>query len=237
MPLFVYNKSSVAKVLSGTNITVSALSSVNVTSELKDKTVSERMALETQKGTSLIYKWSGVAEYETFPLRTIDINQEFDIVSLKTLVTELSDKLNNEANCHRICCRAMYGDMLLGVSGDRDVSAAQLNAAESGTFKKTFVTTLKTSQGEPHSWINGDLLLTATENVVASGVNAPTIAPSSPKWNCGRSIVTVTFDTDVGVEKIYANGDSVSVDVQVASDDKLLGYTVSGITQSFNIVV
>jgi hypothetical protein len=159
-----------------------------------------------------------------------------EVARLQTRVVDLEAALMQEMRAGRLARRAMSGDVLLSVGAAVNVSAAALNAAAAGTFKRTFLATLKTSQSEFHEWAIGPIVLTPSEAVADADVAAPSVSPSSPTWDAGRRLVTVTFDTDAGATKTYVSGESVAVAVKVAADDKLLGKTVASATQTFNVV-
>lgn len=127
-----------------------------------------------------------------------------------------------------------------------DVSAALLNAAAAGTFQKQFVCTLsyKDSEGTvlgTHEWASFQPVVTPAENVTDVDVAAPVVTwtddeEDTPAFSLGVLRLTVTFDTDEGATKTYAEGDSVSVDVQVAADDKWFGLTVTKVTKTYNVI-
>jgi hypothetical protein len=133
---------------------------------------------------------------------------------------------------------ALSGDFEFHFGGDldsRDVSADDLNAATAGTYKEVFSVVAKTAGNLNHIWASFSPTLVADKSVVDSDVGLPTL--NSPTFDGGGCIIEVTFDTDEGATKTYAPNDSVTVDIQVASDDKLFGmWTVTKKTFTFNIV-
>lgn len=240
MPLLVHNKSASPITLAGMSVVVPPGVAQNITSELKNKTVSQRMALEKQRGTSLVYRWSGVTEYDVFPLRTSDYKEVADTASLLYQFSELDEVVQRLSNENRVQKRGMSGDMELAIIGQElasDVSAAALNAAAAGTFKRTFVAALRTKvTKESHNWSNSPMVVTSGEAVADVNVGVPVVTPASPKFDSGRLLLTVTFDTDAGATKTYVAAESVTVEVKVAADNKLLGFTVASVTKTFNVV-
>ena len=58
----------------------------------------------------------------------------------------------------------------------------------------------------------------------------------TPKFLYGELSLTVIFDTDAGATKTYVAGETVTVNIKVAADNKLLGYTISDITKTYNVI-
>jgi hypothetical protein len=130
---------------------------------------------------------------------------------------------------------AMSGDIKLVLTATaQDVSAAALNAAAAGTFKRTVCAKLQTDKTkEILSCFSFAPVVTPTEAVADVDVAAPTIQAGA-KFSKGLLLLHVTFDT--GPTKTYVNAESMTVPVQVAADDKLLGFTVPSATATFNVV-
>lgn len=137
---------------------------------------------------------------------------------------------------------ALSGNLHLVLdSEEEEVSAAALNAAAAEAFTKTFLVSLCaqwTVEGQTlnriHSWAGFDTVLTPAEDCVDPDIGAPTVDGETLQH--GVAQVTVTFDTDAGVTKTYAVDDEVTVTVQVAADDKRLGYTVTQVVKTYTVV-
>ncbi len=130
----------------------------------------------------------------------------------------------------------MSGDMELVLpTGAEDVNAADFNAAPAGTLKRSFAVILQTTGSDAHVWAGFAPVLTPSKTVVDVDVGAPTV-PSGLKFDKGHLLVEVTFDTDAGVTKTYASGDSVAVQVQVKAGDTLLDWPVASVTKTYNVV-
>lgn len=163
-----------------------------------------------------------------------DVDEDLELLRVSTTLEEHEQSLSHYYIQDEIKDSGMSGDMSISVGDDIEISAAALNAAAAGTFKRTFVAVLKNSTSQAHTWANGSLVLVAAEAVADGDVGAPTVTPASPKWDNGKILVIVTFDTGAG--KTYVNGESLTVEVKVAADNKLLGYTVAAATKTFDVV-
>lgn len=132
---------------------------------------------------------------------------------------------------------ALRGDIVLTVQSPNPevVSAAALNAAPAGTFRRSFTGVLRTGEGAIHSWATFLPTLIPAESVADPSVAPPAVTGAS-SFTDGFLTVEVTFDTDAGVTKTYAPGDSVSVQVKVSPTDQLLGWSAAPITKTFNVV-
>jgi hypothetical protein len=140
---------------------------------------------------------------------------------------------------------ALSGDMVLAFDGtdEMDVSAATLNAAEAGTFKRTlsFVHLVAEQSNPPcpanmgHEWAMFQPVVTTAEVVVDADVDPPVVT-GTPTFMQGGCFVEVTFDTDEGATKTYAEGDTCTVKVQTKADDTWLGFDVEPITFTFNVI-
>jgi hypothetical protein len=58
----------------------------------------------------------------------------------------------------------------------------------------------------------------------------------TPTFLKGRMMIEITLDTDEGDEKVYADGDKVSVTVKTTADSKLLGWPVADLVWEVNFV-
>lgn len=133
---------------------------------------------------------------------------------------------------------AMSGDMEFAIVGSalaENITAAELNAAAVGTLTRVFAVRLQTSMEQIHIWCSLPLVIVPAEAAVDADIGPPTV-PAGLALDEGCLPIPVTFDTDAGATKIYAAGDALTVPVQVAADDKLLGHTVALITKTYNVV-
>jgi hypothetical protein len=115
-------------------------------------------------------------------------------------------------------------------------SAAVLNAAAAGTFKKTIEIRLEDSQGRLLNFLSGfDVSVSTAENVADTDVGAPSVDDATPTIQDGIAKVVVTYDTGPG--KTYAVNDSVSVTVAPANGTVLSdAYGVASATFTDTIV-
>jgi hypothetical protein len=126
--------------------------------------------------------------------------------------------------------KALSGDMVLecdpSVAG---TSAATLNAAAAGTFTKDIVINLKDAAGNLHKWVSLAIAAATSEVVVDADVAAPVVSDVTPDLVNGTITVTLTYDTDGGVTKTYAAGDTVTLTIS-APTGGILGYPVANAT-------
>lgn len=216
---------------------------VNIASELKGKTVAQLALLQAD------HKFGRIEFFKTpddvtstpglFPSEMVT-TLSTEILGLAVKADELQNDLEQARNNLRTLMEGCSGDMELTIIGQAlttDVSAAALNVAPAGTLKRTFVVALRTKiSKEIHSWNCSPLVVTPVEAVADAQVAAPVVTPANPMCCDGRVLLTVTFDTDAGATKTYVAGESLTVEVRVAADDKLLGFTVASVTKTFNVV-
>ena len=180
---------------------------------------------------------------------TLQVSQRFDARSL-----DLEEQLGRllllgyqGSNRQEQLGQALSGNLKLVLDSlAEDVSAAALNAAATGTFQKEFVCTLSYMNSEDeyqgtHEWASFEPVITAAEDVDDESISAPTVtwkddAEEDPRFNLGLVRLVVTFDTDAGVTKTYAEDDAVSVDVQVSAEDKWMTYAVVKATKTYNVI-
>jgi hypothetical protein len=115
-------------------------------------------------------------------------------------------------------------------------SAAMLNAAGAGTFKKIIEIRLEDSQGRLLDFLSGfNVNVSTAENVADEDVGAPSVDNAMPTIRDGIAKIVVTYDTGPG--KTYAEGDSVSVTVAPANGTVLSdAYGVASATFTDTIV-
>ena len=165
---------------------------------------------------------------------------------------ELSDRINEEgaqrdhgdvSNDYNI---ARIMDAFSGKSGRNklvldsatwDVSAAELNAAAAGTFKRKVRVSLVNDRDDLHTWADFTPVLTPAKSATPAAASAPTLVPTTPVFDKGYLEFELKFDTDAGATKAYAVDDWVDVTIQVKSDDKLSGWTpVSSVKKTFTVI-
>lgn len=102
-------------------------------------------------------------------------------------------------------------------------SAAAVTAAEAAAFTKTVTLTFQDADGNVHTWINGSpVTLTPVEVATDAQIGVPTLDDTTPLFTDGVAQVVVTYDTDEGSTKTYAEGDAVGF---TASCADILGIT------------
>jgi hypothetical protein len=111
----------------------------------------------------------------------------------------------------------LSGDVIIKLyPASASSSAAILNAAGAGTFKKTIEIRLEDSQGRLLDFLSGfNVNVSTAENVADADVGAPSVNNAMPTIQNGIAKIVVTYDTGAG--KTYAENDSVSVTVAPAS--------------------
>ena len=120
----------------------------------------------------------------------------------------------------------------VGLPNPETVLAADLNAAGAGSFQRISTTRLVNAAGAVHEWAAFVPVLVPSESVADPDVGPPVVV-GTPQFADGFLVVEITFDTDAGVTKTYAPGDTVSVEVKVSSTDTLLGYTIAPATKTY----
>jgi hypothetical protein len=169
-----------------------------------------------------------------------------NLAALANQVQQLQTSIAQKGGAQGRIGDALSGNMSLILdSEDEEVSAAALNAAVAGTFKKQFVCALSAIYGEGEGQYNRTHEWASFEPVLTGG-NTGCWNPSAIKWTdnedldpafaAGELRLTVTFLTDEGSAKIYEEDDTVTVDVQVAVDDKWLTLPVTKVTKTYNVV-
>ena len=242
MPLLVYNLTTTSVTLVGVDAPTLPASTkagergptVDVTSELHGLTSVQYVALEKQRIGTLDYDWSGEPEYKTSALRTQKgLGQE-----ASTRRTRKATKQQKRGEKTRRCMEdALNGDMVLSLipTGPLSRPAANFNGAAAGALTDRVIVTFKNAGGTNQYWSKFALTVQPAEAVADLEVGAPTIDPTTVNLKMGRAEFVVIYDTDAGATKTYVAGDSVSVVVRVAADDKLLGWTVSAQTLTINV--
>jgi len=131
-------------------------------------------------------------------------------------------------------------------SAAENVLASELNAADAGDFTREFDVSLDSSEGSHQWWAAFTPTLTTGKSANPATASAPTLdypgdIGQTPIFLGGNLRLLVIFDTDAGATKVYAAGDSVTVTIQVAADDKLVAlglstYTVAQIVKTYDVV-
>lgn len=140
---------------------------------------------------------------------------------------------------------AMSGNMVLRHDLDNEnVTAAALNAAAAGLHTDDYTVTLEALYGTvygKHTWASFAPVITPAEAATDADIGAPTVKwtddlAATPRFVKGAMRLTVIFDTDAGATKVYQAGDSVTVQIQVAADDELLGWPVTLLTKTYDVI-
>jgi hypothetical protein len=198
--------------------------------------------------------------------KTMDLTRKIDSLngSLQN-VSKLSDRLARQAQVkadqtqsalmqHIVRQNQLLGLIEEGVgkgnivlSADAisiNVSVAELNAAAHGTFIKELPIAIGADLSseeipliQTHTWIGIEPVL----SVGNTGCFDPELedfnnAEADPKFYNGIMTLKVIFDTDVGSSKVYTIADTVTVTIKVASDSKLLGYSVADLTVMYTVI-
>ena len=129
-----------------------------------------------------------------------------------------------------------------------DVSAADLNTALSGTYKKELMVSLvstatidEQTYHSTHSWANIPVVLSSSI-FSDPDIDIPMIKNfSDPDMDLAFYVgilhAYVMFDTDAGTTKTYTSGNYVSLEVKVSTDDKLKsGCYVEPIVVTYNVI-
>ena len=245
MPLLVYNLTIAPVTLVGASgapmLPASAEAgkrgpAVNVTGELRGLTDAQYVALEVQRVGTLDYDWSDEPEYATGALR---VQPGFDLqASIAAVQSQRITLLQEQAAQIRRCMEdALNGNMVMALipAGPLSRPASDFNVAVAGSLKDRVIVTFKNADGTNQFWSRFALTVQPAEAVADLEVGAPTIDPTTVSLKMGRAEMVVVYDTDAGATKTYAPGDSMSVVVRVAADDKLLGWTVPAQTLTINV--
>lgn len=138
-------------------------------------------------------------------------------------------------NEHQALSSALSGQVEIVLPGGltREVSAAAMNAAAAGTAGESFAVVLQCNVC-PIDMLWAQFPLTFTPAVVTGGTAGPPVV-SGGKLNKGRAWVSLIADTD-GSTIVYSPGDTISVTIKVSATDELLGYTVTPVVFTCNVV-
>lgn len=122
---------------------------------------------------------------------------------------------------------ALSGDMVLSCSpATAGTSAATLNAAAAGTVTQTITVSLKDAAGNLHKWSSAAIAAAGSVSAADADIGAPSVSNATPSLSDGTVDVTLTYDTDAGVTKTYASGDTVTLTV----NGTILGYALADAT-------
>jgi hypothetical protein len=159
-------------------------------------------------------------------------------------IARLNMLINVNFDKHVQIGQALSENVVLDLdSASENVSAALLNAAAAGTLQKTVHCTLSymNDAGDQiagtHEWASFLTPVTGGN----TGCWNPDVkwipdAASDPRLVDGEVDLLVTFATDGGSTKVYQIGDTVTVEIQVAADDKWFGLTVPAVTKTFHVI-
>jgi hypothetical protein len=184
-------------------------------------------------------EWTGPsAEYDIGLLNKIPI-QRRRLAELELLQLHHTNRRELERErLHRLSItHALNGDMELAVipAGPLSMPASKPNGLVAGKCKQRVIVHFRDGAGDNHLWSAFPLTIQLAESVADADVDAPTIVPATVTLDSGKAEFDLVLDTDAGATKTYAAADSVSVTVKVASDDKILGWTVTAAVLTINI--
>ncbi len=137
--------------------------------------------------------------------------------------------------CFLACTNALSGDIVLKVSADENLTAAGLNLTASGEDKRTFFVSAESANGTEHLLCDAILDLAVSHTTVDGDINDATIATTVTLVK-GKATVDLTLDTDAGATKVYQSGDTAAAVTASFPGNSWLGYTVSGVTKTYNVV-
>lgn len=139
--------------------------------------------------------------------------------------------------CAHCLTQALSGKLALKAvpAQSVDIDIADANAAAVGTLKRQFAVSLEDAGGMIAEWAAFAPVISTAETVTDADVDAPVVT-GTPTFSKGRMLIEITLDTDEGDEKVYADGDSVSVTVKTDAASKLLGWPVADLVWEVNFV-
>jgi predicted phage tail protein len=128
-----------------------------------------------------------------------------------------------------------------------NLSAAELNAAEVGTFTRDLTVSLVSEMGEGentvryvHPWALLPVVISsevaADPDIDAAIVQDHDDPLATPQFVSGILRLMVIFDTDAGVTKTYAAEDELTVTVKISADSKLLGWPVVDFVMTYTVI-
>ena len=169
-------------------------------------------------------------------LRRFPRPKQMDIMSAKLdMLAAKHEDLTKQYNLYEVeMSSLMSGDITIDITpaSPLSVTATTLNAAAAGSHKIIIVATCKDSNGSVLRSLKGSLATSISKSVTPP-VGDPTINVLREKD--AVTMLQIVMDTDAGSTKVYSAGDSVTVDVKVASDDKLLGITITPAQYVINV--
>ncbi len=204
---------------------------------LKDELLRYEAKLdESNRHIASLEKYTEKLEEEIRHARALTL-QDDELRSLRNDITALQVHRNG-VDC------ALSDDLTLNDmhGGDILVSAAVLNAAAAGTFKRTIRVVLKAAilGTHMHNWaqFTPPAPLPSKGDVADVDISAPTIEETPPLFVDGVMDVTLVFDTDAGATKTYVSGEVMSLgSIKVAADDLLpTGQTVAEHSVTITVV-
>lgn len=167
------------------------------------------------------------------PLREL-LEQTEESAEIERAVSALQPTLDYYERCFQSCRAMASGDAVISTGTDEDVSAAALNAAAAGTFKRDISITVLTAGGAPHLLCAVPLVLTPGHTTADGDIGDPTL-PATVTLDRGVAIPELVFDTDDGATKVYQIGDTVTGKAAFPAD-LWLNFAVAFATKTFTVI-
>ena len=180
--------------------------------------------------------WTAEPEYTTGSLK-VDSDIEPEQYSAALAAQEAESLAQAACQMVDILGCAASGDMILKMvpTSPVTISAASLNASKTGEAKVRVCLALMDSHNRTHAWAEWPLTMVMAETVADAEVGLPTTDPDPVLFKLGRVEFDLILDTDAGVTKGYAAGDSVTMTAKVSSDDKRMGHTVAPVVLTVDV--
>lgn len=189
-------------------------------SNLPEIAVYDTAIYQIEKEDAILAGAGAIANYQATQLGNRTAYLKGNVDALNSNVSTLQSDATQQN-------KAMSGDLVLAVSPvTLGSSAAVLNAAAAGTITHIITINIEDAGGVLHYWSSNTLAAAVSSAIADADVLAPLIDNASPALVAGTVDVVITYDTDAGVTKTYAVGDTVTVTVSA----NVLGYTVADVT-------
>jgi hypothetical protein len=135
-----------------------------------------------------------------------------------------------------LCCDFVM-DTADAETAEETISAAELNAAATGTFKRTINVNFETAAGAIWYGANfGPVVVSSAEHVTDEHVTGLPFTPEVPEFSRGHCAIEVTFMTDEGSDMVYADGDYLTVTFKSRADGQWHGKPVADFVKTFTVI-
>ena len=170
-------------------------------------------------------------------LKDLDVLGKVHTGGILKRLRDVETGTGGQSKCSHCLTQALSGRLLLKAvpAQSVDIDIAEANAAAVGTLKRQFAVSLEDTGGMVAEWAAFAPVISTAEVVTDADVDAPVVT-GTPTFNKGRMLIEITLDTDEGDEKVYADGDKVSVTVKTTADSKLWGWPVADLVWEVNFV-